>query len=62
MCPHIACLRGALAACALTACRSSPLDVVYAAAVADAGAGFDNQRFELRARDTFASELRSDCM
>jgi len=40
MSPHIACLLGALAL--LTACKTTPLDVVYATdvgAVADAGAG-----------------------
>jgi hypothetical protein len=36
MCPRITCLLGAFAL--LTACKSTPLDVVYAAAVADAGA------------------------
>ena len=34
MCPHIACLLGAFAL--LTACRSTPLDLVYAVDVADA--------------------------
>jgi len=37
MCPHIAWLLGALAL--LTACKTTPLEVVYAAGVVDAGAG-----------------------
>ena len=39
MCPHIACLLGTLAL--LTACKSTPLDLVYAADVADAATAVD---------------------